>query len=143
NNAGVSRPNMVWNLTDEQWDEVIAVSQTAAFRAIRAAALPMRQQGHGRIVNVTSAAGIDGSIGQINYAAAKGALIAMTKSAAKEMARYNITVNAIAPVAATPMTHTVMSTEKFREAALARMPMRRWAEPSEVAAAVVFLASDQ
>lgn len=142
NNAGISRAAMLWNMTDEQWDEVISVQQTACFRSIRAAARQMKEQNFGRIINVTSAAALDGSIGQINYAAAKGAIIAMTKTAARELGRYNITSNCIAPVASTPMTRTVETDEKFRAAALARLTIKRWAPPSEVAPAVVYLASD-
>lgn len=142
NNAGISHPNMLWNLTDEQWDAVIAVNLTSAFRAVRAAARVMREQRYGRIVNVTSAAGIEGSIGQINYSAAKAGLIGITKSAAKELARTGVTVNAIAPVAATPMTEKVRTDERLREKTIAKLPMQRWAEPDEVAPAVVFLASD-
>lgn len=143
NNAGISRAAMIWNMTDEQWEEVINVQQNAVFRSIRAAARQMKEQNFGRIINVTSAAALDGSIGQINYAAAKGAIIAMTKSAAKELARFGITSNCIAPVASTPMTKTIETTEKFREAALARLVIKRWASPEEVAHAVVYLASDQ
>lgn len=142
NNAGISRAAMLWNMTDEQWDQVIAVNQTAVFRAIRAAARQMKEQQYGRIINITSAAALDGSIGQINYSATKGAIIAMTKSAAKELARYNITSNAIAPVASTPMTKKMEMDEKLNELALARMPIRRWAQTSEVAPAVVYLASE-
>jgi 3-oxoacyl-[acyl-carrier protein] reductase len=143
NNAGISRPNMLWNLTDEQWDAVILVHTTAVFRSIRAAARQMMKQNFGRVVNVTSAAGIDGSIGQINYSAGKSAVIGITKSAARELAKYNITVNAISPVAATPMTETVRTTDKFRDAALARLTIKRFADPSEIARAVVFLASKE
>lgn len=142
NNAGISRPNMLWNLTDEQWDAVIATNLTAVFRAVRAAARVMRERRYGRIVNVTSAAGIEGSIGQINYSAAKAGVIGITKSAAKELARTGVTVNAIAPVAATPMTEKVRTDERLREKTVAKLPMQRWAEPDEVAPAVVFLASD-
>ena len=143
NNAGISRPNMLWNLTDEQWDQVILVNQTAVFRSIRAAARQMMKQNYGRIINVTSAAGIDGSIGQINYAATKGAIMAMTKSAARELGRYNITCNCVAPVAATPMTEKVRADEKFRTAALGRLTIKRFAEADEVANAIVYLASEQ
>ena len=143
NNAGISRAAMLWNMTDAQWEEVIGVQQTAVFRGIRAAARQMKEQKFGRIINVTSAAALDGSIGQINYAAAKGAVIAMTKSAARELGRYNITSNCIAPVASTPMTRTVETDEKFRAAALNRLTLKRFAAPSEVAPAVVYLASDQ
>ena len=133
---------MLWNMTDEVWDQVISVNQTAVFRGIRAAARQMKEQNYGRIINVTSAAALDGSIGQINYAAAKGAIIAMTKSAAKELARFGITSNCIAPVASTPMTKNIETTEKFREITLMRLAIKRFAQPSEVAPAVVYLASD-
>jgi 3-oxoacyl-[acyl-carrier protein] reductase len=134
---------MLWNMTDETWGEVIDVQQNACFRSIRAAARQMQKQNFGRIINVTSAAALDGSIGQINYAAAKGAIIAMTKSAAKELAKWNITSNCIAPVATTPMTKNIETNEKFREMAMMRLAIKRFAQPSEVAPAVVYLASDQ
>lgn len=143
NNAGISKANMLWNLTDEQWDQVILVNQTAVFRSIRAAGRHMKEKGYGRIINVSSAAGIDGSFSQMNYSATKAAIMGMTKSAARELARYGVTVNAIAPVASTPMTKVVEETPKFRDSALMRMPMRRFAKPREVANAVVYLASDQ
>jgi 3-oxoacyl-[acyl-carrier protein] reductase len=142
NNAGVTRPAMLWNMTDEQWDTVIGVNLSAVFRGVRAAARVMRERNYGRIINATSAAGIDGSIGQINYAAAKAGVIGITKSAARELARYGITVNAIAPVAATPMTEKVRTDTTLREKTMARIPMQRYAEAEEVAPAVVFLASD-
>ena len=142
NNAGISRAAMLWNMSDEQWEEVINVQQNAVFRSIRAAARQMKEQNFGRIINVTSAAALDGSIGQINYAAAKGAVIAMTKSAAKELARFGITSNCIAPVATTPMTKTIEETEKFRTVMMMRLAIKRTAQPEEVAPAVVYLASD-
>lgn len=142
NNAGIVRPNMLWNLTDEQWDSVIRVNLTGVFRGVRAAARVMRERGYGRIINATSAAGIDGSIGQINYSAAKSGVIGITKSAARELARSGITVNAISPVSSTPMTEKVRTDESLREKVLPRMPMGRWAEPEEVGPAVVFLASE-
>lgn len=142
NNAGIVRPAMLWNMTDEQWSEVIRVNLTAVFRSVRAAGRVMRERGYGRIINATSAAGIGGSIGQINYSAAKAGVIGITKSAARELARSGVTVNAIAPVAATPMTEKVRTDEKLRAISDARRPIPRWAEPEEVAPAVVFLASD-
>ncbi|MFY9326899.1 MAG: SDR family NAD(P)-dependent oxidoreductase [Georgfuchsia sp.] len=142
NNAGVGRPAMLWKMTDEEWDQVIAINQNATFRSIRAAARQMMAQKFGRIINITSAAALDGSMGQINYSATKGAIIAMTKSAAKELATYGITCNAIAPVASTPMTKTVETNEKFYAAMMARIPMKRFAPTSEIAPAVVYLASD-
>lgn len=142
NNAGIGRPAMLLNMTDEQWDQVILVNQTAVFRATRAAGRQMKQQNYGRIINVTSAAGIDGTIGQFNYAATKGAIMSMTKSTAKELARYNVTCNCIAPVASTPMTTKIETDEKLRELTLARIPLKRFAKTDEISPAVVYLASD-
>ena len=101
----------------------------------------MMERRCGRIVNVTSTAGVVGTIGQINYSAAKAGIVGMTMSAAKELARYGITVNAIAPGAATPMTETIRTDERFRDKYLDRIPMGRWAEPEEIAPVFVFLAS--
>ncbi len=142
NNAGIGRPAMLLNMTDEQWDQVILVNQTAVFRATRAAGRQMKEQNYGRIINVTSAAGIDGTIGQFNYAATKGAIMSMTKSTAKELARYNVTCNCIAPVASTPMTTKIETDEKLRELTLARIPLKRFAKTDEISPAVVYLASD-
>lgn len=142
NNAGISRPAMLWKMTDEQWDEVLAVNLTAVFEGVRAAARVMMPREYGRIVNVTSAAGIDGSPGQVNYGAAKAGVIGLTKSAARQLARYGITVNAVAPVAATPMTEVILQDEKLLAKTMTRIPLGRYAEPEEIAPSVVFLASD-
>ena len=98
--------------------------------------------GPGRIINVTSSAGITGTLGQVNYSAAKAGIIGFTKSLARELARKNIPVNALAPLAATRMTETIRTNEKFAATMMARIPLRRWAEPDEIAGAFVFLASD-
>jgi 3-oxoacyl-[acyl-carrier protein] reductase len=95
----------------------------------------------GPILNVTSSAGLQGTMGQINYAAAKGVITSMTKSAVRELARYAITVNAVAPVAATPMTEPLRRDENLRTRFLDQIPLRRFGEPEEAAAMFVFLAS--
>ncbi|MCL6639421.1 MAG: glucose 1-dehydrogenase [Firmicutes bacterium] len=142
NNAGVSRPAMLWKITEEQWDEVINVNLKGTFNCIQAVAGPMMEQKSGAIINVTSSAGLLGTIGQVNYTAAKGGVHALTKSAAKELARYGITVNCIAPMAVTEMTRTIATDPRFKDKYLERIPMGRFADPEEVAPTVVFLASD-
>ena len=142
NNAGITRPAMLHKMTDAQWDEVLAVHLTGTFHCLQAVAPGMMERRYGRIVNVTSTAGVLGTIGQVNYSAAKAGIVGLTLSAAKELAKYGITVNAIAPGAATPMTETIRTDERFKETYLARIPLGRWAEPAEIAPAFVFLASD-
>jgi len=142
NNAGIIRPAMLHKMTAAQWDEVIAVHLTGSFNCLQAVAPGMMERRYGRIVNVTSAAGVLGTIGQINYSAAKAGIIGLTMSAAKELAKHGITVNAIAPGAATPMTETIRTDERFRDKYLDRIPLGRWAEPAEIAPVFVFFASD-
>jgi 3-oxoacyl-[acyl-carrier protein] reductase len=102
----------------------------------------MMAQRYGRIINVTSTAGVLGTIGQVNYSAAKAGIVGLTMSGARELARYGVTVNAIAPGAATPMTETIRTDERFKDKYLERIPLGRWAEPSEIAPVFVFFASD-
>ncbi len=142
NNAGITRPAMLHRMTAAQWDEVLAVHLTGSFNCLQAVAPGMMERRYGRIVNVTSAAGVLGTIGQINYSAAKAGIVGLTMSAAKELAKHGITVNAIAPGAATPMTETIRTDERFKDKYLERIPMGRWAEPEEIAPAFVFFASD-
>lgn len=144
NNAGLILPSMLHKMSVQDFDRVMNVHAKGTFLGIRAAARRMitREQG-GAIINVTSSAGLGGTIGQINYAAAKGAINSMTKSAAKELGRYDIRVNAISPAAATPMTETIRNDPKFTERYLANISLGRWAEADEVAGAFAFLASDE
>ncbi|MCL6611335.1 MAG: glucose 1-dehydrogenase [Peptococcaceae bacterium] len=143
NNAGISKPAMLWKMTEEQWDEVININLKGTFNCIQAVSKPMMEQKKGAIINVTSSAGLIGTIGQVNYTAAKGGVHALTKSAAKELARYNITVNVIAPMAETEMTKTIANDPRFRDKYLERIPLGRFAKSEEIAPCVVFLASDE
>jgi 3-oxoacyl-[acyl-carrier protein] reductase len=140
NNAGITRDGLAMRMKDEDWREVLDVDLTAAFRLARAALRGMMKRRFGRIINVSSVVGVTGNPGQANYVAAKAGLIGLTKSLAQEVASRNITVNAIAPgFIATPMTDAL--NEKQKEAILARVPAGRLGIPSEVAAAVLYLAS--
>jgi 3-oxoacyl-[acyl-carrier protein] reductase len=133
---------MFGDLTEDSVRRMIDVHLMGAFHCSQAALPFLPTDGTGRIINVTSSAGITGTLGQVNYSAAKAGIIGLTKSLARELARKNVLVNALAPLAATPMTKTIRTDEKFAAQMLARIPLRRWAEPSEIAGAFLFLASD-
>lgn len=143
NNAGISKPVMLWNTTQEQWEDVIRINLSGTFYCIQAVSKPMMEQRSGSIINVTSSAGLNGTIGQANYTAAKGGIYALSKSAARELARYSIRVNTISPMAETDMTQKIAHDPKFKEKYLERIPLGRFAKPEEIAPAVVFLASDE
>ncbi len=142
NNAGIVRAAMLERMTVEQWDEVLAVHLNGSFHCLQAVVPGMIERRYGRIVNVTSSAGVLGTIGQINYSTAKSGILGFTKSAARELAQHGITVNAIAPGAATPMTERIRTDPRFKDRYLDRIPMGRWAEPDEIAPVFVFFASD-
>ncbi|AVV46009.1 3-oxoacyl-ACP reductase [Streptomyces sp. P3] len=142
NNAGVTAPAMFEKLDEESFRRLLDIHVLGAFHCAQAALPFLPTDGTGRIINVTSSAGLTGTLGQVNYSAAKAGIIGLTKSLARELARKNILVNALAPLAATPMTETIRTDPKFAERMLARIPLGRWAEPEEVAGAFVFLASD-
>jgi len=140
NNAGITRDNLAMRMKDEEWDAVIRVNLEAAFRLMRAAAKPMMKARFGRIVTVTSVVGTTGNPGQVNYAAAKGGLTAMSKSLAQELASRGITVNCVAPgFIRTAMTDTLPDAQK--DALNARIPMGRMGEGDDIGAAVAYLAS--
>ncbi|KLU61261.1 3-oxoacyl-[acyl-carrier-protein] reductase FabG [Peptococcaceae bacterium CEB3] len=143
NNAGLTRPAMLLKMTEEQWDEVINVHLKGTFLCTQAVAQDMAARRTGRILNVTSSAGLQGTIGQVNYTAAKGGISAFTKSAARELARYGVTVNAISPFAETKMTEKIASDPKLRDKYLERVPLGRFGQPEEMAPGFVFLASPE
>ena len=140
NNAGVTRDNLAMRMKDEEWDQVIAVNLTAAFRLIRAASKPMMKARFGRIISITSVVGATGNPGQANYAASKGGLTAMSKALGQELASRNITVNCVAPgFIVSPMTDALPDTQK--EALTMRIPVGRLGEGADIGAAVAYLAS--
>ncbi|HEX4216409.1 MAG TPA: 3-oxoacyl-ACP reductase FabG [Candidatus Dormibacteraeota bacterium] len=141
NNAGINRDAMLHKMEDRQWDEVIAVDLSGVFYMSRAASRVMREAGSGRIVNISSASWM-GNIGQANYAAAKAGVVGLTRTTAKELARYQVTANAICPgFIDTAMTRGIP--DHIREQQLARIPLGRAGQPADVAAVVAFLASDE
>ncbi|HEX4718582.1 MAG TPA: glucose 1-dehydrogenase [Thermoleophilaceae bacterium] len=142
NNAGFVRPAMLPDLEEDAFRVVLDVHLLGSYRVLRAALAHLPDDGTGRIINSTSAAGLVGTIGQANYGAAKAGIVGLTKSAARELARRRITVNAVAPLAATAMTETVRTNPKFAAKTLERIPLGRFAEPEEVAGTFAFLASD-
>jgi 3-oxoacyl-[acyl-carrier protein] reductase len=141
NNAGILRDGVLWKLTDDDYESVMNVHAGGTFRFTRAVVPHLRRQGAGRIINVTSYTGLHGNVGQSNYAMAKAGIVGFTKTAAKELARFGVTVNAISPNARTRMIESVPS-GKLAELA-ATIPLGRFGEPWEMSAAVAFLASDE
>jgi 3-oxoacyl-[acyl-carrier protein] reductase len=142
NNAGITRDNLFMRMKDDEWDQVIAVNLTAAFRLSRAVLRGMMKKRWGRIIQITSVVGATGNPGQGNYAAAKAGLVGMTKSLAAEVASRNITVNAVAPgFIQTAMTEVLTDAQK--EMISGRIPAGRMGVPEEIAAACAYLASQE
>jgi len=142
NNAGITRDGLIMQMSDEDFDNVIAVNLRAAFVAIRVVSRPMVRNKWGRIINLSSVSGLIGNAGQSNYSASKAGLIGLTKTVARELARKNVTANAIAPgFIATEMTAKLP--EPVKEAAKQMIPLRSFGSPQDVAGAVAFLTSDQ
>ena len=142
NNAGAIAPAMFGDLTEEAFRRIVDIHLVGSFVCSQAVLPYLPEDGTGRIINVTSAAGLQGTIGQANYGAAKAGIVGLTKSLAKELARRHVTVNAIAPLAATAMTENIRGNEKLAAKTLARIPLGRWAEPAEIAGSFVYFASD-
>lgn len=141
-NAGITRDNLFVQLRDEDWDDVIKVNLTATFRLARAATKLMMRKRYGRIIAITSVVGVTGNPGQGNYTAAKAGLIGMMKSLGAEYAKRNVTANCIAPgFIATPMTDVL--NDKQRETILTKVPAGRLGSPADIAAAAVYLSSNE
>jgi 3-oxoacyl-[acyl-carrier protein] reductase len=141
NNAGIARDNLLLRMKDEEWDSVIDTNLRGTYLLTKAVLRPMMRARRGRIITITSVIGLLGNAGQANYAAAKAGLIGFTKSVAREMASRGITANAVAPgFVETDITAGL--SDSVRNAALAAIPLGRWAQPEEVANVVAFLSSD-
>jgi len=144
NNAGFTRPALLLKMTEDQWDQVVDIHLKGAFLCTQAAGLHMKEQNSGKIINVMSVAGLVGTVGQVNYSAAKGGILSMTKSIARELARYNVCCNVISlGIVATDMTEKIRSDEKLRDIYMNRILLKRFAEPDDISPAFVFLASDE
>lgn len=142
NNAGVTMDSLLLRMSDEAWDTVLTTNLRSAFLCSKFASRSMMNQGWGRIINIASVAGLIGNVGQSNYAASKGGLIAFTKSLAQELGSRNITVNAIAPgFIVTEMTSKLSS--ELQESVLSRVPLHRFGMPEDVAELAAFLISEQ
>ena len=142
NNAGAIAPAMFPNLEEDDFRRIVDIHLVGSYVCSKAVLPYLPEDGTGRIINVSSAAGLQGTIGQANYGAAKAGIIGLTKSLARELARKQVTVNAIAPLAATPMTENIRSNDKLAAKTLERVALKRWAEPNEISASFVFFASD-
>lgn len=142
NNAGLTRDGLVLRMKDEDWQSVIDVNLTAGFRLSRAVLKGMMKRRWGRIIGITSVVGVTGNPGQVNYAASKAGMIGMSKALAQEVASRNVTVNCVAPgMIATAMTDVLNDAQK--EAMHSRIPAARLGSPEDIAAGVLYLASDE
>ena len=140
-NAGITWDGVIWKMSEKQWDSVIAVNLKGYFNYNKAAALVFKDQKYGKIVNISSINGLRGKFGQSNYAASKGGEIAMSKSLAKELGKFNVNVNVVAPgMVLTDMMESIPP--EFKNIALAETVVGRFATPEDVAHIVAFLCSD-
>ena len=142
NNAGITKDGLMLKMTEADFMAVLDINLKGAFNCMKAVTKPMMKQRYGRIINITSIVGIIGNAGQVNYAASKAGLIGMTKSAARELASRNITVNAVAPgFIETDMTDVLP--DSVKEQLLAQIPMKKLGQPGDIANAVCFLADEK
>jgi len=142
NNAGLTRDGLAMRMSEEDWDLVLDTNLKGAFNFIQGVMRPMIKQRSGRIINISSVAGLSGNAGQANYSASKAGLIGLTKTLAKELASRGITVNAVAPgFISTDMTNILP--DNIKTAVLTQIPLGKFGEPDDIAAAVAFLASPE
>ena len=142
NNAGITKDNLIMKMSEEEFQSVIQTNLAGTFHGVKFVTRPMMKQRQGRIINIASASGVIGNLGQANFSASKAGVIGLTKAAAKELASRNITVNAVAPgFVATEMTDVL--SDSVKEAAVATIPLGRFGEVEDIAETVVFLASDK
>jgi len=141
NNAGINKDSVIWKMTEEQWDDVIDINLKGYFNYIRAVSPLFREQQSGKIVNVTSINGLRGKFGQANYSASKAGIIGLTKTVAKELGKYNVNVNAVAPgLIETDMMKK--ASEEVRKIAIEEIVLKRIGQPEDVANIVAFLCSE-
>lgn len=144
NNAGFTRPNMLYKMTEAEWDAVVDAHLKGPFLCVQAAFKYFKEQNYGKIINVSSVAGLVGTVGQINYSAAKGGILSFTKSVAREMARYNVSANVISlGIVETDMTEKIRTDEKLSEIYMNRILMKRFATAEDISPAFVFFASSE
>lgn len=144
NNAGFTRPAMLHKMTDEDWDAVLNAHLKGPFLTTQAVFPYFKEQNYGKIINVSSVAGLVGTVGQVNYSAAKGGILSFTKSVAREMARYNVCANVISlGIVETDMTEKIRSDEKLKEIYMNRILLKRFGAAQDIAPAFVFLASTE
>ena len=142
NNAGITRDGVIWKMDEEQWDDVLEVNLKGCFNYIRSASSVFREQGYGKIVSIASINGMRGKFGQANYAASKAGIIGLTKTVAKELGKYNVNVNAIAPgMIETDMTQTL--SEEVKRQSVSEIVLGRFGQPEDIADAVAFLVSEK
>ncbi len=141
NNAGINWDGVIWKMTEEQWDSVININLKGCFNYVRAVSPIFREQKSGKIVNVTSINGLRGKFGQSNYSASKAGIVGLTKTVAKELGKYGINVNAIAPgLIETDMMKA--ADENVREKAIEEITLKRIGQPEDIANVVAFLSCD-
>ncbi|AFM25763.1 3-oxoacyl-ACP reductase family protein [Desulfomonile tiedjei] len=144
NNAGFTRPSMLNKMSESDWDAVLNAHLKGPFLCIQAAFNYFKEQNYGKVINVSSVAGLVGTVGQVNYAAAKGGILSFTKSVAREFARYNVCANVISlGIVETDMTEKIRSDEKLKEIYMNRILLKRFGTSDDISPAFVFLASSE